>query len=69
MKEIIKKVMDGDAVTPVETPYPPSMIKTAIYLTVANLAAQAPVRGAVKLDAPLITKQNAKEYYFPDSPF
>ena len=69
MKEIVKKVMDGDAVTPVETPYPPSMIKTAIYLTVANLVGQVPVRGAVKLDAPLITKQNAKEYYFPDSPF
>lgn len=69
MKEIVKKVMDGDPVTPVETPYPPSMIKTAIYMTVANLAGQAPVRGAVKLDAPLITKQNAKEYYFPDSPF
>lgn len=69
MKEIVKKVMDGDPVTPVETPYPPSMIKTAIYLTVANLTGQVPVRGAVKLDAPLITKQNAKEYYFPDSPF
>lgn len=69
MKEIVKKVMDGDPVTPVETPYPPSMIKTAIYMTVANLTGQVPVRGAVKLDAPLITKQNAKEYYFPDSPF
>ncbi|WP_225783440.1 substrate-binding domain-containing protein [Xenophilus sp. Marseille-Q4582] len=69
MKEIVKKVMDGDPVTPVETPYPPSMIKTAIYMTVANLTAQVPVRGAVKLDAPLITRQNAKEYYFPDSPF
>lgn len=69
MKEIVKKVMDGDPVTPVETPYPPSMIKTAIYLTAANLTGQVPVRGAVKLDAPLITKQNAKEYYFPDSPF
>ncbi|RYF74282.1 MAG: ABC transporter substrate-binding protein [Comamonadaceae bacterium] len=69
MKEIVKKVIDGDAMTPVETPYPPSMIKTAIYLTVANLVGQAPVRGAVKLDAPLITRQNAKEYYFPDSPF
>jgi len=69
MKEIIKKVIDGDAVTPVETPYPPSMIKTAIYMTVANLMAQAPVRGAIKLDAPLITQKNAREYYFPDSPF
>ncbi|MGV8935893.1 MAG: substrate-binding domain-containing protein [Allorhizobium sp.] len=69
MKEIVKKVIDGDALTPVETPYPPAMIKTAIYMTVANLIGQAPVRGTVKLDAPLITQENAKEYYFPDSPF
>jgi ribose transport system substrate-binding protein len=69
MKDIVKKVIDGDAMTPVETPYPPSMIKTAIYMTVANLIGQAPVRGTVKLDAPLITQANAKEYYFPDSPF
>jgi ribose transport system substrate-binding protein len=38
-------------------------------MTVANLIGQAPVRGHVKLDAPLITQANAKEYYFPDSPF
>ncbi|SHO66485.1 ribose transport system substrate-binding protein [Pseudoxanthobacter soli DSM 19599] len=69
MKEIIKKVIDGDAMTPVETPYPPSMIKTAVYLTVAHLVGHAPARGTVKLDAPLITKENAQEYYFPDSPF
>ncbi|WP_174802564.1 substrate-binding domain-containing protein [Martelella limonii] len=69
MKEIIEKVMAEDAMTPVETPYPPSMIKTAIYMTVANLVGQAPVRGTVKLDAPLITKENAEEFYFPDSPF
>jgi ribose transport system substrate-binding protein len=69
MKDIVKKVMDGDAMTPVETPYPPAMIKTAIYMTIANLVGQAPVRGTVKLDAPLITQENAKEYYFPDSPF
>lgn len=69
MKEIVQKVMAGDAVTPIETPYPPSMIKTAIYLTAAHFAGQAPVRGALKLDAPLITKENANEYYFPESPF
>lgn len=37
------------------------MIKTAIYMTVANLISHAPVRGTVKLDAPLITKDNAAE--------
>ncbi|MHA6296842.1 substrate-binding domain-containing protein [Devosia sp. CAU 1758] len=69
MKEIIEKVMAGDAMTPIETPYPPSMIKTAIYMTAAQFNGQAPVRGTVKLDAPLITQDNAEEYYFPDSPF
>jgi ribose transport system substrate-binding protein len=69
MKEIVKKVIDGDAMTPIETPYPPSMIKTAIYMTAAQFVGQAPVRGSVKLDAPLITQANAHEYYFPDSPF
>lgn len=69
MKEIIEKVMAGDALTPIETPYPPSMIKTAIYMTAAQFNGQAPARGVVKLDAPLITKDNAHEYYFPDSPF
>lgn len=69
MKEVVKKVIDGDAMTPVGTPYPPAMIKTAIYLTVANLVGQAPVRGSLKLDAPLITQANAKEFYFPASPF
>jgi ribose transport system substrate-binding protein len=69
MKDIVKKVIDGDAMTPIETPYPPSMIKTAIYMSVAQFVGQAPVRGSVKLDAPLITQANAKEYYFPDSPF
>ena len=42
MKEIIKKVIDGDAMTPIETPYPPSMIKTAIYMTAANLDRPGP---------------------------
>lgn len=69
MKEIIEKVMAGDPMTPIETPYPPSMIKTAIYMTAAQFNGQAPVRGTVKLDAPLITQENAGEYYFPDSPF
>ena len=45
------------------------MIKTAIYLTAANLSWQAPVRGEFKLDAPLITQQNARDYYLPNSPF
>ena len=69
MREVIEKVMANDPVTPVSTPYPPSMIKTAIYMTAAQFHGQAPVRGTVLLDAPLITPENAEQFYFPDSPF
>lgn len=69
MKDVIKMVMAKDAVTPISTPYPPSMIKSAIYMTAAQFAGQAPMRGSFKLDAPLITPENAKQFYFPDSPF
>ncbi|MFL9503724.1 substrate-binding domain-containing protein (plasmid) [Rhodopseudomonas palustris] len=69
MKDVIEMVMAGDPVTPISTPYPPSMIKSAIYMTAAQFSGQAPMRGSFKLDAPLITPQNAEQFYFPDSPF
>ena len=69
MKDVIEMVKAGDPVTPISTPYPPSMIKSAIYMTAAQFAGQAPMRGNFKLDAPLITPENADQFYFPDSPF
>lgn len=69
MKDVIEMVKANDAVTPISTPYPPSMIKSAIYMTAAQFTGQAPMRGNFKLDAPLITPENADQFYFPDSPF
>jgi len=69
MKEMVKKVMDGDKMIPVDVLYPPAMVGTAIDLTVAALVDHVPVRGSYILDATLITKDNADEFYFPDSPF
>lgn len=69
MKEVIELVKAKDPVTPISTPYPPSMIKSAIYMTAAQFTGQAPMRGNFKLDAPLITPENADQFYFPDSPF
>lgn len=69
MKDVIELVKAKDAVTPVSTPYPPSMIKSAIYMTAAQFTGQSPMRGNFKLDAPLITPENADQFYFPDSPF
>jgi len=69
MKEIIKGVMDGNALVPVDVLYPPALIATAMDITVANFTSNGPVRGRYILGAPLITKENAKSFYFPDSPF
>ncbi|MGY9048477.1 ABC transporter substrate-binding protein [Puniceibacterium antarcticum] len=69
MKQVIEMVKAGDERTPISTPYPPSMIASAIYMTAAQFAGQALMRGSFKLDAPLITPENADQFYFPDSPF
>ncbi|MEZ2128420.1 MULTISPECIES: substrate-binding domain-containing protein [unclassified Sinorhizobium] len=68
-KDMVKKVMDGDKLIPVDVLYPPAMVGTAMELTAAGLYDQVPVRGNYILDATLITKDNAKDFYFPDSPF
>lgn len=68
-KDMIKKVMDGDSMIPVDVLYPPAMIGTAMELTVAGLMDQVPVAGSYILDATLVTPDNAEAYYFPDSPY
>lgn len=68
-KDMVKKVMDGDKLIPVDVLYPPAMVGTAMELTAAGLYDKVPVRGNYILDATLITKDNAKDFYFPDSPF
>ncbi|MBT2786044.1 MULTISPECIES: ABC transporter substrate-binding protein [unclassified Halomonas] len=69
MKDIIKRVMDGDELVPVDVLYPPAMIATAMDLTVQHFVSNGPVLGEYILGSPLITQENAEQYYFPDSPF
>jgi ribose transport system substrate-binding protein len=69
MKEMIKKVMDGDAMIPVDVLYPPAMVAVAMDLTALSLEENMPVRGNYILDATLVTKDNAKDFYYKDSPF
>lgn len=68
-KDMIKKVMDGDKMIPVDVLYPPAMVGTALQLTASAVFDSVPVHGTYVLDATLITKENAANYYFPDSPF
>ena len=69
MKDIVRRVMEGDRLTPVNVLYPPSMIATAMELTALRFISNAPIEGEYILGSPLITPENAEQYYYPDSPF
>ena len=68
-KQFIKKVLDGDTMVPVDVLYPDTMVATAMEITAAHLVDQVTVAGSYILDATLVTPKNAKDFYFPDSPF
>jgi ribose transport system substrate-binding protein len=69
MKEMVKRVQNKDPLIPIDIVYSPSMISDAIELTALHYTAKLPVNGTYILDSPLITSENAAQYYFPDSPF
>jgi ribose transport system substrate-binding protein len=69
MKEVVKRVQNKDTLVPVDIVYSPSMIANAIELTALHFIAKLPVNGTYILDSPLVTPENAAQYYFPDSPF
>ena len=55
MKDIVRRVMAGDALTPVDVLYPPSMIATAMELTALKFISNDPISGEYILCSPLIT--------------
>lgn len=69
MNRVVKNVMDGGTPIDADIFYPPTIIIPAIELTVLKFTTQAPILGRYILDSPLITKENAKDYYFPESPY
>jgi ribose transport system substrate-binding protein len=69
MKEVIKRVQNKDTLVPVDIVYSPSMIANAIEITALHFIAKLPVDGTYILDSPLVTPENAAQYYFPGSPF
>lgn len=69
MNQIVKDVIDGGTPIDADIFYPPTIIIPAIELTTMKFATQAPIQGRYVLDSPLITKDNAKDYYFPASPY
>jgi ribose transport system substrate-binding protein len=68
-KEFIKKVMDGDPLITADVTYSPSMIRDAMNLTAKARVTGGKMPARTIIPSVLVTKANAKEYYFPDSPF
>jgi ribose transport system substrate-binding protein len=70
MKEMVRRVQEGDTMVPVDVTYPPSMIATAIEMTALGVMEQGvPVSGRFIIASELITEENAEQYYFEDSPY
>lgn len=70
MKQVVKMVLDGSQKdVPVTVSYPPSMIATAVRLTVEHFVNKIPLDGRYILNTSLISKDNANLFYFPDSPY
>ncbi|MBX3585884.1 MAG: ABC transporter substrate-binding protein [Ramlibacter sp.] len=68
-KDYIKKVMDGDKIVTADVTYSPSMIADAMKLTAAARVKGEKMPATTIIPSVLITKENAKQYYVPDSPF
>ena len=73
MKDVIKMVMDNHPNFPADITYPPSMIAAGIQMSVSTLrdgnrkAISQFMPKHMMIDVELITPENAKDYYFPDS--
>lgn len=65
----VKKIMDGDKLVQADVSYSPRFIYDAIKMTAeARLKGRAlPARTIVP--SVLITRENARQFYFPDSPY
>jgi len=69
MKEMVKRVIDKDPQTPVDIVYSPSMIGVAVEVTALHFVTKLPMNGTYIVDSPLVSPQNATQYYFPSSPY
>jgi len=72
MKDIVKRVMDKDPLFPADITYPPSMIGFGVQAAAGILHAgkdnaKKYMPRHVMIDIELITPENAKDFYFPDS--
>ena len=68
MKDMVKKVMDGDPKEPVDVLYSPSMVAVEMDITAAGLMGHIPVRGNCILNA-AGDQEQCQRLLLQDAPF
>jgi ribose transport system substrate-binding protein len=69
MNQVIKMVAAGSKQVPVHVSYNPNMVATAIDLTALHFVANSQVDGTMIINSTLITKDNAAQFDYPNTPF
>jgi ribose transport system substrate-binding protein len=68
-KVMVKKLIDGDPLIHADVSYSPKFIYDAIKLTAEARLKGEKLPATTIIPSVLITKENAQQFYFPDSPF
>ena len=69
MNQIVKMVEAGSKQVPVDVSYNPNMVATAIDLTTLHFVAGSQVDGNFIINSTLITKDNAAQFDYANTPF
>jgi len=69
MNQIVKMVESGSKEVPVDVSYNPNMIATALDLTTLHFVNGNQVDGNFIINSSLITKDNAQQFDYPNTPF
>lgn len=68
-KDIIKMIIDGDPLVRATVTYPPKMIYEGVVMAAEHMLNKKNFDKTTIIPAELVTKGNAKDYYYPTSPF
>ena len=68
-KDIIKRVMENDPLVKADVTYPPAMIVKGIEVAVKALRDKEEFPERIIVPSELVTPENAKDYYVPESVF
>ena len=68
-KAIVKRILDGDPLVQATVTYPPAMIATGAREAVKIVKDAVPASKQIVVPAEVVTPENAKDFYYPDSAY